>query len=123
MPEAERVESLRLDDRQSRRKHPFPTQPDSPPSLTPPTVMSFGNASNSRELAGSFGIAIMGAILVAQQRVSLAHGATAEAAFVDGYSLALLIAAGVMHVGAAVAALALSPDRPAPVRPLLGTSG
>ncbi len=68
-----------------------------------------GALNTSRELAGALGIAVLGAILAARERASLAHGASASAAFVSGYSLALTIGAAVMVVGAAVAALALRP--------------
>jgi EmrB/QacA subfamily drug resistance transporter len=66
-----------------------------------------GALNTSRELAGSLGIAIMGAILAARQSSALTHGATAPAAFVSGYSLALLIGAAVMIAGAIIAAITL----------------
>ncbi len=70
-----------------------------------------GALNTSRELAGALGIAVLGAILAARRHAELGHGATASAAFVSGYSLALLIGAGVMLVGAVVAAIALHEPR------------
>jgi len=66
-----------------------------------------GALNTSRELAGSLGIAVMGAILAARESASLSHGATAQAAFVSGYSLALVIGAAVMVAGAIIAAMVL----------------
>jgi EmrB/QacA subfamily drug resistance transporter len=66
-----------------------------------------GALNTSRELAGSLGIAVMGAILAARESASLSHGATAQAAFVSGYSLALVIGAAVMVAGAIIAAIVL----------------
>jgi Zn-dependent alcohol dehydrogenase len=66
-----------------------------------------GALNTSRELAGSLGIAVMGAILAARESASLSHGATAQVAFVSGYSLALVIGAAVMVAGAIIAAIAL----------------
>ena len=61
----------------------------------------------------------MGAILAARQSSSLARGATVQAAFVSGYSLALLIGAGVMVAGALLAAVALREHRPQLAQPAL----
>jgi hypothetical protein len=66
-----------------------------------------GALNTSRELAGSLGIAVLGAILAARRGAALAAGATAPAAFVSGYSLALVVGAGVMVAGAVVAVAAL----------------
>jgi hypothetical protein len=66
-----------------------------------------GALNTSRELAGSLGIAVMGAILAARESASLSHGATAQAAFVSGYSLALVIGAAVVVAGAVIAAIVL----------------
>jgi MFS family permease len=81
-----------------------------------------GALNTSRELAGALGIAVLGAILAARQSSSLAHGATAQAAFVSGYSLALLIGAGVMVAGALLAAVALREHRPQLAQPALETT-
>jgi EmrB/QacA subfamily drug resistance transporter len=70
-----------------------------------------GALNTSRELAGSLGIAVMGAILAARESASLSDGAAAEAAFVSGYSLALLIGAAVMIAGAIIAAIVLRERR------------
>ena len=70
-----------------------------------------GALNTSRELAGSLGIAVMGAILAARESDALSRGATASDAFVGGYSLALEIAALVLLAGAFVAFGALRPSR------------
>ena len=51
--------------------------------------------------------------------VSSSSAATAQAAFVSGYSLALLIGAGVMVAGAVLAAVALREHRPQLAQPAL----
>jgi EmrB/QacA subfamily drug resistance transporter len=82
-----------------------------------------GALNTSRELAGSLGIAVMGAILAARESASLGHGATAQAAFVSGYSLALVIGAAVMVAGAVIAAIVLLERQSAtPVPALEGVS-
>jgi EmrB/QacA subfamily drug resistance transporter len=77
-----------------------------------------GAVNTSRELAGSLGIAVIGAILAARQATSLAGGATPADAFVDGYSLALTIAAAVILVGAAIAWVVLREPRAPATREL-----
>jgi EmrB/QacA subfamily drug resistance transporter len=52
----------------------------------------------SRQVGGSLGIAVMGAIIAAD-----ANGGTSPEAFVDGFQSALLVAAGIALVGAGVA--------------------
>lgn len=76
--------------------------------------VSSGVLNTSRELAGSLGIAVMGAILAAREGSALDHGASPSAAFVSGYSHALTIGAAVMVAGALVAAVAL-PKRTRPL--------
>jgi MFS family permease len=66
-----------------------------------------GALNTSRELAGSLGIAVMGAVLATRESAALGRGATPAAAFVSGYSLALTIGAAVMVAGAAIAWVAL----------------
>jgi len=66
-----------------------------------------GALNTSRELAGSLGIAVLGAILAARESSALQAGATPPAAFVGGYTLALTISASVMVGGAVVALFAL----------------
>jgi hypothetical protein len=70
-----------------------------------------GALNTSRELAGSVGIAVMGAILAARESNALAHGATTSAAFVSGYTLALEIGAAVLLAGAPIALAALRSSR------------
>jgi EmrB/QacA subfamily drug resistance transporter len=81
-----------------------------------------GALNTSRELAGSLGIAVMGAILAARESSALSHGATAPDAFVSGYSLALQISARVMAAGAVVAAFALRGPRPEVAVPALAAA-
>jgi hypothetical protein len=57
---------------------------------------------------------VLGAVLAARETSSLAGGAAPAAAFVDGYSLALVIAATVLAVGV-VAAPVLRGTRHSPV--------
>jgi EmrB/QacA subfamily drug resistance transporter len=78
-----------------------------------------GALNTSRELAGSLGIAVMGAILAARQSSSLSQGASTATAFVNGYTLALQIGAAIMLAGAIVAALALRQRRPVLALPAL----
>jgi EmrB/QacA subfamily drug resistance transporter len=52
----------------------------------------------SRQVGGSLGIALMGAIIAAE-----ANGVTSPEAFVDGFQSALLVAAGIAALGAVVA--------------------
>jgi MFS family permease len=81
-----------------------------------------GALNTSRELAGSLGIAVMGAILAARESSALSHGATAPDAFVSGYFLALQISAAVMVAGAVVAAVALRQPRPEVAVPALAAA-
>ncbi len=82
-----------------------------------------GALNTSRELAGSLGIAVMGAILAAREGHALAHGATASAAFVSGYTLALEIGAAVLLAGAAIALAALPRGRRRSPVPALEAAG
>ena len=58
----------------------------------------------SRQVGGSLGIALMGAIMASQ-----ADGVTSPEAFIDGFQSALLVAAGVAVVGAIVAYVLVRP--------------
>jgi uncharacterized membrane protein len=67
-----------------------------------------------RETGGSFGVAIIGAVFVAAQSHARAHGSTATAAFVSGYSTGLRVAALIVFAAAVLAALTLRVRRSAP---------
>ena len=58
-----------------------------------------------RQVGGSIGIALIGAIMAAQ-----ADGRRSVAAFLDGLHVALLVAAGIAFLGAVVAFLLVRPD-------------
>jgi EmrB/QacA subfamily drug resistance transporter len=58
----------------------------------------------SRQVGGSLGIALMGAIIAAE-----ANGVTSPEVFVDGFQSALLVAAGIAAVGAVVAFTLIRP--------------
>ncbi|MDE3069913.1 MAG: MFS transporter [Acidobacteriota bacterium] len=82
-------------------------------STVPDTKASLasGVLNASQQAGGAFGIAVLGAILTSHANTALAHGASQPAAFVDGFTNALLIAAAVALAGAAVSALAVHPER------------
>ncbi|MDE3070552.1 MAG: MFS transporter, partial [Acidobacteriota bacterium] len=85
-------------------------------ALTPMTVaalatvpdtkagLASGVLNASQQAGGVFGIAVLGAVLTSHANTALAHGSSQPAAFVDGFTSALLIAAAVALAGAAVAA-------------------
>jgi EmrB/QacA subfamily drug resistance transporter len=66
----------------------------------------------SRQVGGSLGIALMGAIVAAD-----ADGVASPEAFVDGFQTALLVAAGIATVGAVVAYALVRPHEGAGRRP------
>ena len=76
-----------------------------------------GVLNTSRQIGGALGIAMMGAILTSRQASALSHGASPPQAFLDGFQLALLVAAAIAFVGALTAALLIrrgSHHEPAP---------
>ncbi len=64
-----------------------------------------GMLNTFRQVGGSFGIAVMGAILTNRSSSDLRHGATRVDAFIAGLHEALYVAAGIAFAAAAVAAL------------------
>ena len=66
-----------------------------------------GVLNTFRQVGLALGIAVMGAILTAEQGSSLEHGARPDVAFVDGLSHSMLVGAGIALAGAAVAALTI----------------
>ncbi|MCP2340682.1 MFS transporter [Actinomadura rupiterrae] len=73
----------------------------------------YGTASGlldtARELSSLFGIICAGTILMAEEKSSLAGGATTGEAFVSGYRTALTAAAITMAAGAAIGSILLTP--------------
>jgi EmrB/QacA subfamily drug resistance transporter len=63
-----------------------------------------GVLNTSRQIGGALGIALMGAILTSREESALGHGATRPEAFMDGFQLALLVAAVIAFAGALTAA-------------------
>ncbi len=57
-----------------------------------------------RQVGGALGIATMGAILTSRESAALAAGASRPDAFIDGFSTALVVAAGIAFAGALTAA-------------------
>jgi len=70
-----------------------------------------GVLNTFRQVGGALGIAVMGAILTSRQASALASGATPQAAFVDGFQIALLAGAIIAFAGALSAALLIRPVR------------
>src|SRR5262249_56432727 len=64
-----------------------------------------GMLNTFRQVGGSFGIAVMGAILTHQSANELRGGATRVDAFISGLHAALYVAAAIAFAAAAVAAL------------------
>src|SRR5579859_2121536 len=61
----------------------------------------------AREVAGLFGITVIGAILRSRQGEALRHGSAPGAAFLDGYHAGLLVTVALIAVGAVISYLAL----------------
>jgi EmrB/QacA subfamily drug resistance transporter len=64
-----------------------------------------GVLNTSRQIGGALGIALMGAILTSRQRNALGDGASLADAFIEGFQLALLVAAIIALAGAITAGL------------------
>ena len=67
----------------------------------------------SREVAGLFGITVIGAILRSQQSSALLHGTAPGGAFLDGYHAGLLVTVALVAAGAVLSYLALREPRAA----------
>ena len=65
--------------------------------------------NNSREMAGLLGVTVIGAVLRAQQGVSLRGGASAPQAFLDGYHTGLWLTIGLLAAGVALSYVTLRP--------------
>jgi len=70
--------------------------------------------NNSRELAGLLGITVIGAVLRAQQGISLRGGASAPQAFLDGYHAGLWVTIGLLAAGVVVSYVSLRPRAKTP---------
>ncbi len=85
-------------------------------TMTPMTAAAIGSVSVAkagvgsgvlntfRQVGGALGIAVMGSILQSRSTHSLAHGASAPQAFLDGFSTSLRVGAIFAFTGALVAA-------------------
>ncbi|MEV6981654.1 MFS transporter [Sphaerisporangium sp. NPDC051017] len=71
----------------------------------------------SREVFGLLGVTVLGAILSARQSSSAADGAGPLTAFLDGYQLALVVAAAIVAVGIPVSLISLRSRRAMPPAP------
>jgi EmrB/QacA subfamily drug resistance transporter len=67
--------------------------------------------NNSREMAGLLGVTVIGAVLRAQQGVSLRGGASAPQAFLDGYHTGLWVTIGLLAAGVVLSYVTLRPHR------------
>jgi EmrB/QacA subfamily drug resistance transporter len=65
--------------------------------------------NNSREMAGLLGVTVIGAVLRAQQGISLRGGASAPQAFLDGYHTGLWLTIGLLAVGVVLSYVTLRP--------------
>jgi EmrB/QacA subfamily drug resistance transporter len=76
-------------------------------AAVPASEAGIGSAilNSMRQLGGSLGIALIGAIMAQRLRSSLAAGASESAAFVTGFQSALLVAAIIAFAGALTAVL------------------
>jgi EmrB/QacA subfamily drug resistance transporter len=72
-----------------------------------------GVLNTFRQVGGALGIAALGAILTSRETSALAGGASADDAFVEGFSTALQVGAIVAFVGALAAAVLIRRVRPA----------
>jgi EmrB/QacA subfamily drug resistance transporter len=77
----------------------------------------------SRELAGLLGITVIGAVLTARQSAASRAGSEPLQAFLSGYRLGLLVAAGLVLAGATAAFFALRNARTTAVEEVYPTSG
>jgi hypothetical protein len=71
-----------------------------------------GVLNTFRQVGGSLGIAVMGAILTSRQTNALASGASRPEAFIDGFSAALVVGSIIALLGAVTAAILIR--KPAP---------
>jgi EmrB/QacA subfamily drug resistance transporter len=78
--------------------------------------VSSGVLNTFRQVGGSLGIAVMGAILTSQQSGALSSGATPREAFLDGFQAALLVGAIVAFAGAVTAAILIRKSKDAGAR-------
>jgi len=66
----------------------------------------------SREVSGLLGITVVGAVLTARQSTLLTAGDSPLDAFLGGYQAGLLLAAGLVSLGAVAAYVGLRPRNP-----------
>jgi EmrB/QacA subfamily drug resistance transporter len=70
-----------------------------------------GMLNTSRQVGGSLGLAVMGAIMAHETTQALAHGVSRTDAFVHGLQRGLLVSAAIALVGAVTAVLVVRPGR------------
>jgi EmrB/QacA subfamily drug resistance transporter len=94
------------------------------------TGIASGVLNVSREIFGLLGVTVLGAVLTARQAASLADGTAPLAAFLDGYQIALTVAAVLLVIGVPLALYSLRtaphPRPPAeedPAPAVLSTAG
>jgi EmrB/QacA subfamily drug resistance transporter len=87
-------------------------------AAVPPGEAGVGSAilNSMRQLGGSLGIALIGAIMAQRLRSSLAAGESARAAFVTGFQSALLVAAIIAFAGVLTAILLIRDPNISPTR-------
>jgi EmrB/QacA subfamily drug resistance transporter len=85
----------------------------------PPQNAAMGAAviNTTRQAGGSIGLAVLGAISVAESDASLRAGRASLEGFVDGFSTVALVAGAVALVGAVVAAATVARGAPAAASP------
>jgi hypothetical protein len=100
-------------------------------TMTPATAAAMGSVpvdkagvgsavlNSARQVGGSLGIAVMGAVIATQLKASPGNPADVEE-FVRGYHHALYVAAGIAFSGAAVAIATVRQVRHAPVAEAVG---
>jgi EmrB/QacA subfamily drug resistance transporter len=77
--------------------------------------MGAGIVNTLRQAGGSLGLAVLGAIVAEETTASLLEGQSNPDAFVDGFGIIMLVAAGVTLLGAAIALLTVTRTAPAAI--------
>jgi EmrB/QacA subfamily drug resistance transporter len=85
----------------------------------PPQNAAMGAAviNTTRQVGGTIGLAVLGAISVTETEAALREGRSSIDAFVDGFSTVAIVGAAVVAVGAVVAAATIARNPPAAASP------